>query len=372
MAKPQYNLAIEDNCLTLSLQGDWSATQKVPDFPAIKAGKNPSCTQLHLINQGIERWDSMLMVFVMQCYRWCKLNSVSLELELMPNAVAKLLGVATAVTPYSPSNEEFPVKKTVWPGATQVKKLASGSLDFLQFAGSLARATGKFISGKATVRRADILYFIDQLGPKGLGIITLISVLVGMILAYLGSVQLRRLGAQIYVADLVGIGMTREMGALMSGIILAGRTGAAYAAQLGSMQVNEEIDALKTMGVPIIEFLVLPRTLALLIIMPLLCIYSDVLGMLGGALVATGMDVSWNQYLIKTQDAVDLVDFAAGIVKSVVFAVLIGIAGCEAGLKCGRDSTAVGSATTTAVVRALVYLIVADVALNLLYDKMGI
>ena len=133
---------------------------------------------------------------------------------------------------------------------------------------------------------------MQQAGPAAIGIVTLISVLVGMILAYLGSVQLRQFGAQIYVADLVGIGMVREMAALMTGVIMAGRTGAAYAAQLGTMQTREEIDAIRTLGMSPIEFLVLPRLLALVLVMPLLTLYAGVLGMCGGALVAIGMDVS--------------------------------------------------------------------------------
>ena len=192
------------------------------------------------------------------------------------------------------------------------------------------------------------------------------------ILAYLGSVQLRQLGAQVYVADLVAIGMVREMGALMTAVIMAGRTGAAYAAQLGTMQVNEEIDALRIMGISSMEFLVLPRLLALVFVMPLLCIYADIIGMVGGAIIATSMDVSIIQYISQTRDAVDWLDISTGIVKSIVFVILIAIAGCQAGLNCGRNSDAVGMAATNAVVKAIVYLVVADAAFNILYDKLGI
>jgi phospholipid/cholesterol/gamma-HCH transport system permease protein len=183
---------------------------------------------------------------------------------------------------------------------------------------------------------------------------------------------LRQLGAQVYVADLVSLGMVREMGALMTAVIMAGRTGAAYAAQLGTMQVNEEIDALKVMGISSMEFLVLPRLLALVFIMPLLCIYADIIGMAGGALIASSMDVSFTQYILQTQDAVDWLDISTGLIKSLFFGILIAIAGCQAGLNCGRNSTAVGMATTSAVVKAIVYLVVADAAFNILYDKLGI
>jgi len=372
MVAPGYSLKTKQQTIELHLNGDWSIDQIIPDFDQKQLNNGNNLTRLCLIDQSIGQWDSMLMLFVMQCYRWCKSHSIELDVQQMPPAVGKLLAVATAVVPYEPHPAVAQDGKWAWFGGSKIKQTIETSKEFLEFTGSLSKTFVRFFKGESNTRTVDIMYFIEQVGPKALGIITLISVLVGMILAYLGSVQLRQLGAQVYVADLVSIGMTREMGALMTGVILAGRTGAAYAAQLGTMQVNEEIDAIQTMSMSVMEFLVLPRMLALIIIMPLLCIYSDVLGMIGGAIIATGMDVSWSQYIIETQSSVDWVDFMCGITKSLFFAVLIGIAGCQAGLKCGRDSDAVGYATTTAVVRAIVYLIIADAAFNILYDKMGI
>jgi len=193
-----------------------------------------------------------------------------------------------------------------------------------------------------------------------------------MILAYLGSVQLRLFGAEVYVANLVAIGMVREMGALMTAVIMAGRTGAAYAAQLGAMQANEEVDAITTLGISPMEYLVLPRLLALIAVMPLLCVFSNVLGLAGGAMVAAGMDVNFTQFIAQAREAVTMGDIFAGLFKSLVFGALIATAGCQAGLRSGRSSAAVGQATTRAVVNAIVYLVVADAALNILYDKLNI
>src|SRR5690606_37456523 len=162
----------------------------------------------------------------------------------------------------------------------------------------------------------------------------------------LGAVQLRQFGAQVYVANLVSIGMTREMGALMTAIIVAGRTGAAYAAQLGAMQANDEIDALKTMGISPVGFLVLPRLLAVMLALPLLTLYADVVGMAGGGLIALGMGISPLQYAVQTQESIGMVPVFIGLGKSLVFAFLIALAGCRYGLASGRDSTAVGQATT--------------------------
>jgi phospholipid/cholesterol/gamma-HCH transport system permease protein len=203
--------------------------------------------------------------------------------------------------------------------------------------------------------------------------VSLISFLVGLILAFMGAVQLRQFGAQIFVADLVGLGMAREMAPIMTGIIMAGRTGASYAAQLGTMQVNEEIDALSTMGISAMEFLVLPRMLALILMMPLLCIYSDLMGILGGVLVGTGMlDLTLTEYYNETVQAVGLFDIGLGVFKGGVFGVLVALAGCLRGMQCGRSAQAVGAAATSAVVMGIVLIIVADGVFAVVTDALGI
>ncbi|MGZ8219841.1 MlaE family ABC transporter permease, partial [Methylomagnum sp.] len=195
----------------------------------------------------------------------------------------------------------------------------------------------------------------------------------GMILAFVGAVQLKLFGAQIFIADLVGLGMAREMGAMMTAILMAGRTGAAYAAELGSMQVNDEIDALKTSGFPPMEFLVLPRLLALFVATPFLCIYADVLGMFGGALVASGLfDISFAEYFIQIENRLRLVDIEVGVGKSAVFGLLVAAAGCMRGLQCGRNSSAVGLATTSAVVTGIVFIVVSDAVLTLMVTTLNL
>jgi phospholipid/cholesterol/gamma-HCH transport system permease protein len=194
-----------------------------------------------------------------------------------------------------------------------------------------------------------------------------------MILAFLGAIQLVQFGAQIYVADLVGIGMAREMAAMMVGIILAGRTGAAFAAELGAMQANEEIDALTTLGLSPMDFLVLPRVLALVLMTPLLCLYADVMAILGGALIGVTVlelpAVTWFQ---QTEAAVRLVDFAGGLIKATVYGAIVALAGCLRGMQSGRSSVAVGQATTSAVVTSIVVIIVAMAVLTVIYNALGI
>jgi phospholipid/cholesterol/gamma-HCH transport system permease protein len=231
----------------------------------------------------------------------------------------------------------------------------------LEFIGASTIALGRFILGKAQFRRSDLGLIIQECGAQALPIVSLISLLVGLILAFVGAVQLKLFGAQIYVADMVGIAMVREMGAMMTGIIMAGRTGAAFAAQLG------------TMGISPMEFLVLPRMLALILMMPLLCLYADLMGMLGGVLVGIGMlDIAPMQYFVETQAAVNLTNINIGLFKSMVYGILIALAGCLRGMQCGRSAQAVGDAATSAVVTSIVFIIVSDGLMAVICNALGI
>ena len=358
-----------DNWVTVTLQGNWTISNTIPDPDQLAAlAADNSITTVAFATAGHFAWDSRLLAWLMAVQR--QLGQCSFDLSALPADVGDLFRLANTV----------PVSQVQVPGPRSLKqkyvaaiaRLGDGVLGLLAFIGDMFIALGRWVIGKSTARWSDILNFCYQSGPAALAIITLQSVLVGMILGYLGVVQLRQFGAEVYVSDLVGVGMVREMGALMTAIIMAGRTGAAYAAGLGTMQVNEEIDALTTLGIRPMDNLVLPRTLALLLTMPLLCLYSDILGMVGGGLVATSMDITWLLYLNQLRDAITTTDIATGVFKSFVFALLIAIAGCRAGLECGRSSAAVGQATTRAVVTALIYLIIADAGLNILFFHLGV
>ena len=256
---------------------------------------------------------------------------------------------------------------------TAVLAAWQGAWDMLGFMGDAVLACGRLVVGKARFRRVDLCIFVQECGVQALGIVTLIRFLIGLILAFMGAVQLRQFGAQVFVADLVGLGMTREMGAVMTGIIMAGRTGAAFAAQLGTMQVNEEIDALQTMGIPPMEFLVLPRMLALMLMMPLLCVYADLMGMLAGLLIGTGLlDLSLVEYINETRKAVHLVDCGLGLFKSVLFGALVALAGCLRGMQCGRSASAVGAAATSAVVTGIVWIIASDGLFAVITERLGL
>lgn len=368
----QLDCADSSDCV-LRLLGDWVQGQHPGDFAALQDGLSAAHAS-HLTADGstLGDWDSVLMAFLLQCYNYCREHGVEFTIRGMPEGVDKLMGVATAVPPH----EEPEPEPRSWQAAFNPVLLWRTAKDdlaeSLSFIGDITIALGRLATGKANTRFSDFRNFCYQAGPDAFGIISLTSVLVGMILAYLGAVQLLQFGAEIFVADLVVIGMLREMGVLMTAIVMAGRTGAAYAAQLGTMQTNEEIDAITTMGISPIEFLVMPRMLALIVVMPLLTIYADLLGIVGGGIVAGGMGISPLQYINQAENAMSITHMMVGILKSLIFAVLIAVAGCRSGINSGRSSAAVGQAATEAVVTSIVYLIVADAAINIIFQQLGI
>ncbi|MFA5191596.1 MAG: ABC transporter permease [Verrucomicrobiia bacterium] len=237
----------------------------------------------------------------------------------------------------------------------------AGFKEMLTFLGEVVMASFKLLRGRAQFRWSDTWLAIQECGPEALGVVALINFLVGLILAFVGAVQLTNFGATVYVADLVAIATVREMGCLMTGIILCGRTGAAFAAQLGTMKVNEEIDAFKTFSISPIEFLVLPRVMALVLIMPLLCVFADLIALMGGFAVSVSMlDIGSVEYIDRTIQAIELKSFLLGIFKGSFFGMLVAITGCLRGMQCGNSAAAVGLATTSAVVAGITSIIAAD------------
>lgn len=364
-----------DDNLLVRLAGDWTIGQPLPSAEEVQK-QVESGLPVHRITfdtQDLGRWDSGLITFLLKVLDQCTGRQIDADKTGLPDGVQRLLELATAV----PEKKDARKGAAAEPFLVQVGKSAMEIARSLgaqvAFLGDSSIAFVKFLVGKAQFRRTDLTLTIQQCGADALPIVTLISFLVGLILAFVGAVQLMMFGAQIYVADLVGIAMAREMGALMTGIIMAGRTGAAFAAQIGTMQVNEEIDALTTMGISPMEFLVLPRMLALILMMPLLCIYSDLMGILGGVVVGVGMlDLSFIQYFKQTQAALNLTHFGLGVFKSVVFGILVAISGCLKGIECGRSASAVGDAATSAVVTAIVLIVVADGLFAVITNIVGI
>jgi phospholipid/cholesterol/gamma-HCH transport system permease protein len=345
------------------LSGQWKLDHKLP--PALdvqtQIESSPKLHRLTFDANELTAWDSGLLTFLIKINNFCTSSTIILDSDGLPDGVKRLLALAAAVPETKDTGKEQATEPFFLRIGSRVMATINASGEMLAFIGEATLAFIKLLSGKARLRRSDLVLIIQECGVDALPIVTLISLLIGLILAFVGVVQLKLFGAEIYIASLVAIGMTREMGAMMAAIIMAGRTGAAFAAQIGTMQVNEEIDALKTLGIAPMEFLVLPRMLALIMMMPLLCIYADLMGMLGGFFVGVGaFDITMTQYIEETYNSLKLTHIFIGIVKSGVFGILIAVAGCLRGLQCGRSATEVGYAATSAVVTAIVWIIVAD------------
>jgi len=365
-ATPNARLERQGGSLVAVLEGEWTLEHApprfVPDGDAALAGER--VRQLSFDATALGRWDSSLLVFLQQCERYCESARVELDTAALPGQVTRLLALARAV----PDREAGEVPAAVPPLARlglAALRLWDGALAMAAFAGEVAIAVTSVARGRVHMRWRAFWVVVQSNGAGALPIVTLIALLVGVIIAFLGVVVLKRFGAGYYASYLVGFGVLREMGALMTGIIMAGRTGAAFAAELGSMKITEELDAYTTLGVSPVEHLVLPRVLGLFVMMPLLTIYADAVGIGGGMLVAVGMlDLSPTQFAGGLLAAVTLTDALLGVFKGTIFGLIIGLAGCLQGLRTGSDAGAVGRSATSAVVLGITLIILANAVID--------
>ena len=364
-----------DGTAVIGLVGAWrliGGLHSAADLQG-RLGSSANLKRITFDTRNLTAWDSSILTFLIQLSELCRQRGITMDREGLPVGVRKLFDLAEAVPERKGARRE--TDKTTWLeqiGASTVGA-ANSLVEMLSFLGEMTVTFIALLRMKARYRASDLFLLIQQCGAQALPIVTLISFLVGVILAFVGAVQLKQFGAQIYVADLVGIAMVREMGAMMTGIIMAGRTGAAFAAQLGTMKVTQEIDAFTTAGFSPLEFLVLPRVMALILMMPLLCLYADFVGVIGGAVIGVGMlDLSWTTYFRETAAAITLTDLFGGIFKSSVYGVLIALSGCLRGLQSGNSSSAVGDAATSAVVTGIVAIVAACGIFAVLFYILGI
>jgi phospholipid/cholesterol/gamma-HCH transport system permease protein len=368
-----YAQAAVDGEWSVALSGQWALEQAPPDAASALPVEWSQIRRLRFHDTGLASWDSSLVLFLRDIADLAEAQSVEVDTADLPPGLRRLLSLVGSAPERKDTGGESTRQGLLERIGGRVLTAFDQTRALLAFLGEVIQAIGRLAIGRGRFRASDLALFMQQSGAEALPIVTLISVLVGLILAFVGSVQLAMFGAQIYVADAVAIGMLRQMGAMMTAIIMAGRTGAAFAAQLGSMQVNEEIDAFKTLGISPVDFLVLPRVLALVLMVPLLTVYADVLGIFGGMLVGVGMfDIPVTQYLHQTREASSLSHLSVGLLMSLVFAVIIGIAGCFQGLASGRSAAAVGDAATRAVVSAIVGIVVADAVITLVTTELGV
>ena len=359
------------NDATLRLAGDWSLATPLPDALAL-AGEVGRVSRVTIDASGLGRWDSVLPAFLFELAAALKGRGVELAADGAPDGLRRLLAIAQAVPPRTTAAPEAHPNPLARIGLA-AQSWWAGFIDNVKFVGEVVLALLAFLRGRAKFRTEDVARVFAAAGPQALPIVTLIGLLAGFILAFVGGNELELFGAQIYVANLVTTGMAQEMGPLMAAVIMAGRTGASFAAELGTMQVNQETDALRTLAVDPVQYLVVPRMLALMLMLPLLACYAMLMGILGGGIVGVLVfDINPTQYAQQMRLMIGIEDFAGGIFKAAVFGAIVAVAGCLRGMRCGQDAAAVGNAATSAVVTSIVGIVVADAIINVIYHVLGI
>ena len=361
-------LKASDEELVTTLTGDWRLEETTPEFDALIATNASNAAAaprvLAFDATALGEWDSSLLVFLRQAQVYSVAQDSEFRTEGLPPHIAQLLALASAVPERITAPNERPVSRVAAVGLAGLS-VWDAVLASLRFVGEVAEGLFRLVTGKTRMQWRTFWVVVQSNSSGALPIVSLIALLVGVIIAFLGAVVLQRFGAGYYVSYLVGYGMLREMGALMTGIILAGRTGAGFAAELGSMKITEELDAYATLGIPAVDYLVLPRMLGLFVMMPLLVLYADAVGILGGMIVAVALvDLTPTQFITGMLTAVALPDALLGVVKGAVYGLLIGFAGCFHGLRTGNDASAVGRSATSAVVLGITLIIVANAIID--------
>jgi len=369
IAKAHATSRVEGDLMQVELGGIWEITKDRPSWTEIVGKAQPRRVQIALVK--LENWDSSLLLFLFEAQKWCVEAKATLDASALPKNVRELLGQIVAA-----QGKDVPVDRfenpitliglAVFDTWSKIKQIS-------HFVGECTLASIRLAKNPIRFRWRDCISEMQQCGAMALPIVGLIGLLVGLTLAYTAAVLLREFGADIYVANFVGLVMVREMGPMMTGIILAGRTGAAFAATLGNMKAGEEIDAFETFGIRSVDFLVMPRMIAVTLMTPLLTLYANMLGIVGGLMVASGvLSIPPTAYWIQMQTSVDLSDLCSGVTKSITFGCIIGLSGCLRGLQSERSAIGVGRATTSAVVTAILLLIVADAIFAVLFNMLGI
>jgi phospholipid/cholesterol/gamma-HCH transport system permease protein len=375
-AAPKVSLSRSGQNLVLNFEGNWNIRDIRHGeidalFSELDREGPAEALQIEMTNVG--SWDTSLLVVVARAEEWCQKHQVKFLHESLPKSVASLMAIS----------EEVPERKTGRKSqkgwsifsilGTNAINAAEGVGATFEFTGEVVLSFGRILRGKAAFDWRMFWLTMQECSAQALPIVGMICFLTGLIFAFVGAVQLRQFGAGIYVANLVAVAMAREMGAIMTGIIMAGRTGAAFAAQIGSMKVSEEIDALRTLAISPMDFLVSPRLLALFFLMPLLVLYADLVGILGGAFVGlTFLGISWSQYWNQTIGSMGLIDIGTGLAKSAVFGVIVAMAGCERGMKSGNNAAAVGNAATSAVVLGITWIVASDAIIDVIQEVLNL
>ncbi len=356
--------SLADGTLTLHLQGRLTAANAAAmlrESRRLLVGARP--TRIVVDCAGLTSIDDYGLTVLLDLERQAAKRTAAFSLANVPAPIADTLRLYhwdQVRLRQQPAGRKRRANIFVILGGAVLRHLADLSF-MLEFLGAAVANVGRFLRRPRSLRWSDCILTMQRTGVNALPIVGLISFLLGLIMAFMSSVQLQQFGANIYVASLVGLAMTRELGPIMTAIIVAGRSGSAYAAEIGTMQINEEIDALTVMGFDPLYFLTMPKMVATLLVVPMLTLFSDLFAIVGGMLVGIGMlDLTVYGYINQTIDTLDLFDVFWGVGKSVVFAALIAWIGCLRGFQVRGGADAVGRATTSAVVTAIFAIVLAD------------
>jgi phospholipid/cholesterol/gamma-HCH transport system permease protein len=361
--------------LLVRLSGNFREQAQAPKLSIVgdALAQSQSAKSMSFNSAALTGWDSRLVSFVRKCGELCQTRNIEFREDTLPLGIRRLLRLSNAVPERKEMRHEAVKRNFLTRLGQHLLNAREEMWDMLRFLGENVTAFFNLLRGRAQYRWSDAFLVMEECGPEALGIVAMINFLVGLIIAFVGAIELVRFGASIYVADLVGIATVREMGCIMTGIILCGRTGAAFAAQLGTMKVNEEISAYETFGLSPIEFLVLPRMIALMLVMPFLCAFADFISIAGGFVVSVSMlDVTPLVYLNRIMHAIEIKSFLLGIAKGTFFGFLVAYAGCFRGMRSGRSAAAVGEATTKAVVTGITAIIASDGVFAVLCNMLNI
>lgn len=356
--KIEYNLDSEEN-LNIILIGNYLSYDNIKEQVNLLNLINKKVKKIYVDATNLKKWDSTLVVVFYKILKLVNQKNIEINMESLPYGFKRLLKLAFTVERKVNKNINNKKQDLIDSIGKNVLQKYNAFISGFMFFIDLLKSFFCFLFGNTVMRPVDFISALGDCGYKALPIVSLISFMVGLILAFVGAVQLKLFGAQIYVASLVAIGMIRIMGPAMTGIIMAGRTGASYAASIGTMQVNDEINALKTMGISIMDFLTLPRFLALTISMPILSLCADFFGIIGGASVGTTMlGIPLSEYWKISMNTLDVKNFLIGIFHGYVYGWVISLCGCYYGIYCGKDADSVGKATTMAVVSSIVWIVI--------------
>jgi len=357
---------------TLHCSGDWTV-RRLGELPVQLSRRSWPAGDLQVRLEQVRQMDTGGAWLLLRLLQQLEAPGRQVELQGLSAQASGLLSLVRQTSAGLPAPQP-----PVQPGVLELLGRQSltgarNAFGLLGFIGTMAAAGVRLLLQPLRIRWGEITHELGEAGHKALAIVGLLAFLLGIVITYQGGVQLRQYGASIFVADLVGLSMLRELAPILTAIIVAGRTGSAYTAQIGTMQVTEEVDALRVMGIQPMEVLVLPKVLALVIALPLLTVYADVMGVLGGMVMASvQLDIAYSTFIDRLEVALTLESYLVGIGKAPVFAAVIATLGCYQGFQVSGSAESVGRRTTVSVVQSILAVIVIDAAFSVAFSYLGI